>query len=87
MLPETDVLVVGAGPTGLLAAGWAARVQVVSAGGRTDKLVLVRPDGYIAWAARHPDSGASAERIHAALAEWCGPPADEQTAEPQGTEA
>jgi len=72
---------------GSLTAGWAARVQVVSAGGRTDKLVLVRPDGYIAWAARYPDSGASAERIHAALAEWCGPPADEQTAAPQGTEA
>jgi 2-polyprenyl-6-methoxyphenol hydroxylase-like FAD-dependent oxidoreductase len=58
-----------------LTAGWANRVQVVSAGGRTDKLVLVRPDGYIAWAARYQDSGASAERIHAALAQWCGPPA------------
>jgi 2-polyprenyl-6-methoxyphenol hydroxylase-like FAD-dependent oxidoreductase len=61
-----------------LTAGWADRVQVVSAEGRTDKLVLVRPDGYIAWAARSSDSEASADRIRAALAEWCGPPADEQ---------
>jgi 2-polyprenyl-6-methoxyphenol hydroxylase-like FAD-dependent oxidoreductase len=69
-----------------LTAGWADRVQVVSAGGRTDKIVLVRPDGYIAWAGRYTDSGASVDLIHAALAEWCGPPADEQRAEPQATE-
>jgi 2-polyprenyl-6-methoxyphenol hydroxylase-like FAD-dependent oxidoreductase len=57
-----------------LTAGWADRIKVVSADGPTDKLVLVRPDGYIAWAAQYSDSGAVADRIHAALAAWCGPP-------------
>jgi hypothetical protein len=61
-----------------LTAGWTDRVKVVGAQGPTDKLVLVRPDGYIAWAAPYSDSGAFADRIHAALAEWCGPPADQQ---------
>jgi len=65
---------------GSLTAGWADRVKVVGAGGPTDKLVLVRPDGYIAWAASYSDSGAFADRIHAALAQWCGPPADQQGA-------
>jgi 2-polyprenyl-6-methoxyphenol hydroxylase-like FAD-dependent oxidoreductase len=60
-----------------LTAGWADRVKVVGAGGATDKLVLVRPDGYIAWAAEYSDSGAFADQIHAALATWCGPPADQ----------
>lgn len=58
-----------------LTAGWEDRVKVVGADGPTDKLVLVRPDGYIAWAASYSDSGAFADRIHAALATWCGPPA------------
>jgi 2-polyprenyl-6-methoxyphenol hydroxylase-like FAD-dependent oxidoreductase len=56
-----------------LTSGWNDRVTVVAADGPTDKLVLVRPDGYIAWAAPYSDSGAFADRIHAALAEWCGP--------------
>jgi hypothetical protein len=66
-----------------LTAGWEDRVKVVAADGTTDKLVLVRPDGYIAWAAPYSDSGAFADRIHAALTEWCGPPADQQGAEPR----
>jgi hypothetical protein len=61
-----------------LTAGWGDRVNVVAADGPTDKLVLVRPDGYIAWAAAYSDSGGFADQIHSALAEWCGPPADVQ---------
>jgi len=70
-----------------LTAGWTDCVKVVAADGPTDKLVLVRPDGYIAWAAAYSDSGAFADRIHAALTEWCGPPADLQRIEPRGPEA
>ncbi|GII29112.1 FAD-dependent monooxygenase [Planotetraspora mira] len=55
------------------AAGWDGRVRVVTAGGATSTLVLVRPDGYIAWAAG-AGSESSADRIRTALAEWCGPP-------------
>ncbi len=64
-------------PPASLTAGWADRVKVVGAAGPTDKLVLVRPDGYIAWAARYSDFGAFADQIHEALATWCGPPADQ----------
>jgi 2-polyprenyl-6-methoxyphenol hydroxylase-like FAD-dependent oxidoreductase len=74
-------------PASLTAAGWADRVKVVGAQGRTDTLELVRPDGYIAWAAAYSDSGAFADRIHAALTEWCGAPADQQGTEPPGPEA
>jgi hypothetical protein len=70
-----------------LTAGWADRVKVVGARGPSDTLELVRPDGYVAWAATYSDSGAFADRIHAALAEWCGPPADQQGAEPRGSDA
>jgi 2-polyprenyl-6-methoxyphenol hydroxylase-like FAD-dependent oxidoreductase len=69
-----------------LTAGWTDRVKVFAADGPTDKLVLVRPDGYIAWAAPYADSGAFADRLHAALAAWCGPPADSQRVEPRGPE-
>lgn len=54
-------------------AGWADRVDVATAGGATRHAVLVRPDGYIAWAGG-TDRRASA--IRAALTEWCGPAAD-----------
>ncbi|MEW9533970.1 FAD-dependent monooxygenase [Microbispora sp. NPDC049125] len=54
--------------------GWEGRVDVVAADGRTGRLVLVRPDGYIAWAAECSGPAASVPGIRAALAEWCGPP-------------
>ncbi|GII58668.1 FAD-dependent oxidoreductase [Planotetraspora thailandica] len=57
-------------------AGWGDRVGVVTAGGVTRTLVLVRPDGYIAWAS---DAGAlsgspAGPPLRTALADWCGPP-------------
>jgi 2-polyprenyl-6-methoxyphenol hydroxylase-like FAD-dependent oxidoreductase len=69
-----------------LTAGWADRVKVVAAGRPTETLVLVRPDGYIAWAARYSDPGAFADQIRAALTEWCGPPTDQQGAGPRAPE-
>jgi 2-polyprenyl-6-methoxyphenol hydroxylase-like FAD-dependent oxidoreductase len=68
-------------------AGWADRVEVVAAGGPTDKLVLVRPDGYIAWAAQHSDSGSFTDEMHEALTTWCGPPAGRQATELRTPEA
>jgi len=57
------------------AAGWADRVDVVSArlGGREDdplagiSAILVRPDGYIAWAAP-----GTSEPVNASLSRWFG---------------
>jgi hypothetical protein len=55
--------------------GWTDRVDLVTAGGMTRNVVLVRPDGYVAWAAEEPDRAGQASAIRAALTEWCGPAA------------
>jgi 2-polyprenyl-6-methoxyphenol hydroxylase-like FAD-dependent oxidoreductase len=60
-------------PPAALIAGWADRVDIVTAGGPTRNIVLVRPDGYIAWAATDADPSAHAAEIRRALGEWCGP--------------
>jgi 2-polyprenyl-6-methoxyphenol hydroxylase-like FAD-dependent oxidoreductase len=57
-------------------AGWADRVDLATAGGATRNVVLVRPDGYIAWADGDPDPAGRAATIRKALGEWCGPSAD-----------
>jgi 2-polyprenyl-6-methoxyphenol hydroxylase-like FAD-dependent oxidoreductase len=59
-------------PPAGLNAGWADRVDVLTAGGPTRTIVLVRPDGYVAWAA-HDSDPAYAAATRTALAEWCGP--------------
>jgi 2-polyprenyl-6-methoxyphenol hydroxylase-like FAD-dependent oxidoreductase len=53
--------------------GWSDRVDLVTAGGMTRNVVLVRPDGYVAWAA--VDSDRADRAIRTALSEWCGPAA------------
>jgi bifunctional hydroxylase/dehydrase len=59
------------------AAGWADRVKVITArpcaGSPLDDVaaLLVRPDGYVAWAAR---PGQEADGLPGALARWFGPP-------------
>jgi 2-polyprenyl-6-methoxyphenol hydroxylase-like FAD-dependent oxidoreductase len=63
--PDTPV------PASLMT-GWAGRVEVATAGGDTHTLVLVRPDGYIAWAAGDAELAGGAA-IRAALTRWCGP--------------
>ncbi|MCP2260638.1 bifunctional hydroxylase/dehydrase [Streptoalloteichus tenebrarius] len=58
---------------GAVAEGWADRVDVVRASAPElpgVDAVLVRPDGYVAWAA--PD--AEGERLDVALGRWFGPP-------------
>jgi 2-polyprenyl-6-methoxyphenol hydroxylase-like FAD-dependent oxidoreductase len=56
--------------------GWADRVDLVTAGGPTRNVVLVRPDGYIAWATADSDPAGRAKAIRVALSAWCGPSAD-----------
>ncbi|MFL4494081.1 FAD-dependent monooxygenase [Streptomyces sp. VTCC 41912] len=61
----------GAGDALDAAAGWADRVTIVAATAR-DPLaaaLLVRPDGYLAWASDGPVTG---EGLRAALTAWCG---------------
>ena len=57
---DTDVLIVGAGPTGLMLACWLARLgirplvidqEAARAGLQAGACYLLRPDGYVAYAA------------------------------------
>jgi hypothetical protein len=54
-------------------AGWDDRVDHAIAGGATRTAVLVRPDGYIAWAGRNSTPDGHATAIRAALDRCCGP--------------
>ncbi|MEV4254250.1 FAD-dependent oxidoreductase [Spirillospora sp. NPDC049652] len=55
---------------------WAGRVRCVPAGGPTRTTVLVRPDGYVAWATDETAPERRAPEIREALERWCGPPAE-----------
>jgi 2-polyprenyl-6-methoxyphenol hydroxylase-like FAD-dependent oxidoreductase len=52
-------------PEGAHPDGW--RDRVLTAGG-SRRAILVRPDGYIAWAANNPEPAT----VRGVLAEWCG---------------
>jgi hypothetical protein len=65
------------GPPAEAAEDWADRVRTAAAGGPTRTTVLVRPDGYIAWAT---DRSEAATAVRSALAEHCGAPAARQEA-------
>ena len=58
-----------------LAPGWADRVDTVHAGiaNRPAAAILIRPDGYVAWAADTFDPAAEAG-LQAALQRWFGDP-------------
>jgi 2-polyprenyl-6-methoxyphenol hydroxylase-like FAD-dependent oxidoreductase len=73
--PGRFLLVMPPEPDGdkTVTAGWDDRVDLATAGGPTRHAVLVRPDGYIAWAAELLDPSDRRTAIHTALREWCGP--------------
>lgn len=54
---------------------WAGRVDMVRSADYHPPHHLVRPDGYIAWAADTPSRGkpAQLDELRAALTTWCGP--------------
>lgn len=57
--------------------GWADRVDVVRAeqiGGATASVLLIRPDGYVAWAGSADAAGEAAGGLHGALTTWFGEP-------------
>ncbi|MDL4777403.1 MULTISPECIES: FAD-dependent monooxygenase [Thermomonosporaceae] len=57
--------------------GWAGRVRGAVATGSTGSTVLVRPDGYIAWATDETAPDRRAAEIRAALTRWCGAAAEQ----------
>ena len=75
---QRPVLLAGASALaglGALLALWPGRVTVAEPASAAAALMLIRPDGYVAWAS---DTDAQARRyadLRQALACWCGPPA------------
>ncbi|MFB6980062.1 FAD-dependent monooxygenase [Streptomyces scopuliridis] len=57
--------------------GWADRIDVVSAeaaGQVAESVLLIRPDGYVAWAGPADAAGAAQGGLRAALTTWFGEP-------------
>jgi 2-polyprenyl-6-methoxyphenol hydroxylase-like FAD-dependent oxidoreductase len=62
----------GSGSASAVARDWQGCVEAVWADAelpQRDTVLLLRPDGYVAWSTSHPRS----ERVAAELAAWCGP--------------
>jgi hypothetical protein len=57
------------------AAPWGDRVQVATSARPRHPTVLVRPDGYVAWATDQTHPGRLDDQIRGALTRWCGTPA------------
>jgi hypothetical protein len=58
------------------AAAWADRIEVAARRREHPQLILVRPDGYIAWASDEADPARRDASLREALTRWCGAPAD-----------
>jgi FAD binding domain len=65
--------------------GWAGRVDVATPAAAEPTMVLVRPDGYIAWASDEADPSRRDADLRGALARWCGAPADPGVRDPART--
>jgi len=76
--PAADVdPAVGADSVASASAGWSDRVSVIAARAVTQPApaaaMLIRPDGYVAWAAR-PDAPVPVDGLREALCAWFGAP-------------
>lgn len=58
------------------AAAWADRIEVAARRREHPRLILVRPDGYIAWASDEAGPARRDASLREALTRWCGAPAD-----------
>jgi len=66
------ILLAGAGQAFPAADGWANRIRLAERTRSHPSLILVRPDGYIAWASDEPDDHERGSEARAALTRWCG---------------
>ena len=59
---------------------WPGRVRLEVPGPVLSRMILVRPDGYIAWATDDQDPARRDAALHRALTQWCGAPAGQVAA-------
>jgi 2-polyprenyl-6-methoxyphenol hydroxylase-like FAD-dependent oxidoreductase len=62
------------------AAPWAERIEVAARTREHPRLILVRPDGYIAWASDEADPDRRDDGLRQALTRYCGAPGQRQPA-------
>jgi 2-polyprenyl-6-methoxyphenol hydroxylase-like FAD-dependent oxidoreductase len=60
---------------------WPDRVRLETPGPSPARMILVRPDGYVAWATDEQEPGKREAALRHALARWCGLPADRAAAQ------
>ena len=68
------VLLTPAGADATIGRKWAGRVDRATPADATHPMVLVRPDGYVAWATDETAPVSRDAALRTALTRWCGPP-------------
>jgi 2-polyprenyl-6-methoxyphenol hydroxylase-like FAD-dependent oxidoreductase len=66
------ILLGGAGYALPAVDGWADRIRLAQRTRAQPRLILVRPDGYIAWASDEPADQVREHDLRTALTRWCG---------------
>jgi hypothetical protein len=61
------------------AIGWTGRIDPATPADVTLPIVLVRPDGYVAWATDDTAPASQDAELRTALTRWCGHPASDDT--------
>jgi hypothetical protein len=61
-------------------ATWPDRVRLETPGPSPARMILVRPDGYVAWATDEQEPDKRDAALRRALTQWCGAPAGQAAA-------
>jgi len=73
------VLLTPAGAGAAIGRRWTGRVDLATPANATLPMVLVRPDGYVAWATDETAPASRDAALRTALTRWCGQPASDVT--------
>ena len=73
------VLLTPAGAGAAIGRRWTGRVDLATPADATLPMVLVRPDGYVAWATDETAPASRDAALRKALTRWCGQPASDNT--------
>jgi len=80
VLRDGKFVLLGSADQAREATAWAERIDVAARTREHPRLILVRPDGYIAWASDEADPDRRDDGLRRALTRYCGAPALRQPA-------